>query len=422
MYQLKFVLQQHTPIIHFQYDQEGATLRGTELKPKLDKFIIEKMGGADICRIEHPEWFKNEHPALDYKIRIFGKGLATIVNLTPVSKEQDGNIKRNRQNKILVNKFPAFFGNDGKENVEEIRKGVLQNAELIISVFSISLRDCINAEISSFFLHHNFGLAQSKGFGSFTISAKSTLSNTYFFKPEYGDKDFYNLFFDIECFYKSIRSGLNIKKKDRQTGRLIDKAYFKSLMFKWAKSESEQWDKKTIREHFFSDHPLYRKQDVHGNDGVFENRPSSETVRVLFPKPEGGNYYNFRDLLGFSSEQNWGYYNKTIKKEMDGIDRFKSPLMFKPVFINNSWTVYLITAPIDQQYLNTEVFIKSQGKGDLPLSFPKYFNIDTYLKFAINAFDINDFVFSNGFSERNTPEAGILDRIYSELKSQLAND
>lgn len=26
-------LKQHTPIIHFQWDQKGATLRATELKP-----------------------------------------------------------------------------------------------------------------------------------------------------------------------------------------------------------------------------------------------------------------------------------------------------------------------------------------------------------------------------------------------------
>ena len=43
MYKLEFTLKQHTPIIHFQHDQEGATLRATEVKPKLDRFIIEKV-------------------------------------------------------------------------------------------------------------------------------------------------------------------------------------------------------------------------------------------------------------------------------------------------------------------------------------------------------------------------------------------
>ena len=44
MYQLNFTLKQHTPIIHFQHDQDGATLRATEVKPKLDRFIIEQLG------------------------------------------------------------------------------------------------------------------------------------------------------------------------------------------------------------------------------------------------------------------------------------------------------------------------------------------------------------------------------------------
>ncbi|MBK9152255.1 MAG: hypothetical protein IPM26_15270 [Saprospiraceae bacterium] len=41
-FQITFALRQHTPIIHFQHEQEGATLRATELKPKLDLFIIKK--------------------------------------------------------------------------------------------------------------------------------------------------------------------------------------------------------------------------------------------------------------------------------------------------------------------------------------------------------------------------------------------
>ena len=42
MYKLEFTLKQHTPIIHFQHDQDGATLRASEVKPKLDRFIYSK--------------------------------------------------------------------------------------------------------------------------------------------------------------------------------------------------------------------------------------------------------------------------------------------------------------------------------------------------------------------------------------------
>ena len=69
-FQLEFTLKQHTPLIHF-HDHEGATLRATELKPKLDKFIVEQLGGWD--KVDK-NWLigkgKAEHKALDYKVTI----------------------------------------------------------------------------------------------------------------------------------------------------------------------------------------------------------------------------------------------------------------------------------------------------------------------------------------------------------------
>ena len=53
-FKLEFKLKQHTPLIHFQHDQSGATLRATELKPKLDKFVLMKIG-KDL----YEKFFKN---------------------------------------------------------------------------------------------------------------------------------------------------------------------------------------------------------------------------------------------------------------------------------------------------------------------------------------------------------------------------
>lgn len=39
---LKYKLKQITPMIHFQADEVGATLRASEVKPRLDKFITDK--------------------------------------------------------------------------------------------------------------------------------------------------------------------------------------------------------------------------------------------------------------------------------------------------------------------------------------------------------------------------------------------
>ena len=40
---LELKLRAQTPLIHFQHAQVGATLRASEVKPKLDKFIIGKL-------------------------------------------------------------------------------------------------------------------------------------------------------------------------------------------------------------------------------------------------------------------------------------------------------------------------------------------------------------------------------------------
>ncbi len=68
-YILTFKLKQHTPIIHFQHDQHGATLRASELKPKLDKFLIKNFKEEEI---DYKKWLigKGEHDALDYKVKI----------------------------------------------------------------------------------------------------------------------------------------------------------------------------------------------------------------------------------------------------------------------------------------------------------------------------------------------------------------
>ena len=69
-------LKQHTPLIHFQHDQEGATLRASEVKPKLDKYILTQLGGGDYekgkAEAKSKGWLvgKGEHYALDYKMRI----------------------------------------------------------------------------------------------------------------------------------------------------------------------------------------------------------------------------------------------------------------------------------------------------------------------------------------------------------------
>ncbi len=137
---LTFKLKQHTPLIHFQHDQVGATLRATELKPKLDRFIIERLEGENVVKEKHRDWLigKGEHLALDYKLNMECSG------------------KKHSYSKSIINadKTCVLF--------EEI--------EGTIFSFKTDLLTIIKAHLESFFILHNFGFRTSKGYGSFTIS------------------------------------------------------------------------------------------------------------------------------------------------------------------------------------------------------------------------------------------------------------
>ena len=100
MYKLTFKLKQHTPIIHFQHDHHGATLRASELKPKLDRYILRKFGkeelGADKTSDEYYEegikiakqkkWLigRGDHPALDYHVRIKAESVSKSIDLQEI--------------------------------------------------------------------------------------------------------------------------------------------------------------------------------------------------------------------------------------------------------------------------------------------------------------------------------------------------
>ena len=47
MRKLTVILRQHTPLIHFQHYQDNATLRASEVKPQLDRFLLTQLGDGD---------------------------------------------------------------------------------------------------------------------------------------------------------------------------------------------------------------------------------------------------------------------------------------------------------------------------------------------------------------------------------------
>ena len=204
-YKLTFKLKQHTPIIHFQHEQQGATLRASELKPKLDKFLIENSFGGildfdsykefligdsksidkELKKIDNDssitdkdgaktEFLQKQKLAFDYKFRIFVEDSKRYLLGFPRKK-----YIKDAENKIIDfqllwdEQFPNYFGNMKKEGeIKEPKEFIVSkklfNGEII--VFNDDLKKIISNKLIEFFFINNFGTRQNKGYGSFEVT------------------------------------------------------------------------------------------------------------------------------------------------------------------------------------------------------------------------------------------------------------
>jgi len=368
-YNLSFKIKQHTPIIHFQHDQSGATLRASELKPKLDKFLFDKCENKKCPALPF-----GEKGNLDYKVKI-----------TSGDNIEVSEIKSNT----------LYFGNMGSASKKCF---VTSKSNIMLDIFSFNKKiiQAIKDNIADFFLFNNFGTRQSKGFGSFYLDE----SSSYYKEPKLKYKFSVQLrpnkdvFYYIDLFYKTLRGGINGMNKNS--------FYFKSMMFSYAKSKNIQWDKKSIKEYFYNS-DLKKQISEHGSD-------------IL--KYSSKDKYLMKDLLGLSSRESWRKpYESVITKNNRDIDRFKSPIMFKPLKQNdnNGYNVFFYAKEINN-FLNKKFEIKSKNsKSPLYLSTPKNFDVDDFIQFALKV-DLNTHVDSMHHGKR---EFKIIKEIYSDINKNL---
>lgn len=474
---LKVELKQHTPIIHFQAHQDGATLRASELKPKLDKFLIEKVGLTETKNINgknkkvpqeiYNTWFNNkEKLSLNYKVKIIYSGEHWKHYIEEPKKKENGEFIQNTKKEGTVSTktdpYPLFFGNMGKNYKEDksVKKFVFakDRIELKIHSFIPDLVNSIQNCFHEFIAVENFGSRQDKGFGSFYIyendpNYKSINENMFDYKfeitkPNNNDAKiiFKSLFNQIELFYRALRSGINIKepvyeypggirqiKKD--TNGLYeykDVFYFKSLLFLYFKNQDIQWEKKSIKKKFFLiDGTRGRAGSImyYGLNTQIRNRPGSEVLGYA-----NDNKKLVKDLLGLSTEESWLSYDKNIitkteakkngsnewvKKEGKEvqIERFKSPIQFKIIESSKNGK-YIVYIKLDKEVqIRGKWFIidEKSGRKPFPLQIPSNFDLNKFFEFITNKanFDIKTHV----ESRFHTDSKGNLTWQYEILKN-----
>ena len=364
MYKLEFTLKQHTPLIHFQHDQAGATLRATEVKPKLDKFIIKEIGEIDKLKKDHPEWLIGEGKpdALDYKIKFIPTNQSIEFLKSPEYKDKPSN--------------PLFFGNMGDAPVKHY--SIVDKIKVIIFSFNHDLVTFLNEErVCRFFLLNNFSTRSSKGFGCFypieyngnvvtTKQDKLVPPNTIRIEIASGKKE--DIFATIDYFWKWLKSGINYSQA---------KIYKDSILKLFISDTTKyKWEKRKIKELFL---------------GLPDDSDSKFFARAFLGLPDNFSY----KWIASANRKKGEVYSSidltiNIKCKDEEIQRNPSPLFFVPFTQNSKTTIYIfVNSTHLQRLVNKEFELTAhlQTKMFINLSYKKYINDVHYL---IHLSEINE--------------------------------
>lgn len=329
-------LKQHTPIIHFQWEQEGATLRATELKPKLDKYIRKKYYNDD-----GNIWLK-------YQVRIKYLISSTISE---------------------IHRDSMFFGN--LMQPKHKKKKEIYGAELELrfnTYFNKTLKKQIEETLPICLALENFGTRNNKGNGCFFIKDTTIDDFEAVLKQNaqsfvyYWDCNSSDALFSIKTVYSLLKSGINLSIRN-------DTTYYKSLLSKYFKDQNITWDKKAVKMKFL---PNVRSDRWHSNDQKF-----------------------VRGLLGISDVQSWGSYSKTLTIKDGEFERVPSPIVFKIFDKGDNFSrIYLFARKFYEKLLGKSFCFTMSGSSDkLILDMPHKFDINDYLKYAVN--EINNLNIKN---------------------------
>lgn len=362
---LTFELIQHTPIIHFQAGDMGATLRASEVKPKLDKYLIQKLGKEFI---ESKGWCIPGQPkALDYKLSFKIEEKASIEYYLPISnmgdqkkaKLQEDIDRHNIFKRIqILSPSPYFANEEGVKNErvnwDLVRLAILTRGHIVGEVYTKyeDLRCRLIKHLENFFLLHNFGTRQTKGFGSysvFSIENKPIPNSRKDIAKKMQENDVVDCLKsrndDIGYQFRQIWKFHNKIKTGPQGSYSELRCYYHEQSIEWEK-------------------PIARRM---------LNR-SEETGTKNFPKRY------IRALLGL--HQHFEFPNDKNNKEIikishESIDRFSSPITYKPI----GGIIYLILNDIPDEMFNTKFTFSANAVCDEFVLTPEK-----------DSFDIADFM------------------------------
>ena len=346
-------LNQQTPMIHFQSEEEGATLRAGEVKPKLDRFLVEKIGESNIPL----KWWlgydykekKLESKALNYKMRIIAKTRDTS---HPVYiKPEKGKLKG-------IGEYFLTERDERKIKKDSFYKDI--KLTLICGVEGLQEKLCDEALLCEFFATHNFGFRQNKGFGSFIFGGNERtevterwIAESYTYVEKYSgyyldipQSNTTTILEVIKDFWQVVKSGINLKgnyersflMKNYFSGHLNDKKAMKLALLNTELFKLDEKNKPREGIKWYDD-------DLFDKSNKIDLTPENPPISL-----EKAEYV--RGLLGFA--QHYQFLRVTLKNEqekpfavtfslsVEGVERMSAPVYFKPIISKWGTRVYLL--------------------------------------------------------------------------------
>lgn len=364
-WQKEYKLVQHTPLIHFQHSEPHACLRATEVKPKLDRFLIEQLEKDD--RFGDGRWKKwfvgdGSQQSFDYMMRITPN--SEQVERTHSIERAIARAEHRPPNANLHEIHKNYFGNMASGNNiqdtirETFKESLLYKDGLILTIrcFIPELLTFIDEHIRGFFMMHNFGTRQRKGFGSFTVDISTKPNapkgfdlvgkycpNAYYCKLD-GNVNADALLDAVWVISAFLRSGFN-----RGEGN-----YVRGFVFRYFQREKNP----------LANDKAFVKQNVLHN--VY-----NEATRGEHLHPYGNNvrYRYVRGLLGTNENSRFCRAPRGETREdrtvhniyihsAEGVERFPSPLLFKPI----GKFVFILPQKMPDEIFGSEFYILEKNQ------------------------------------------------------------
>lgn len=364
-WQKEYKLVQHTPLIHFQHSEPHACLRATEVKPKLDRFLIEQLEKDD--RFGDGRWKKwfvgdGSQQSFDYMMRITPN--SEQVERTHSIERAIARAEHRPPNANLHEIHKNYFGNmaSGNNIQDTIRETFKESLfykdglTLTIRCFIPELLTFIDEHIRGFFMMHNFGTRQRKGFGSFTVDISTKPNepkgfdlvgkycpNAYYCKLD-NDVNADALLDAVWVLSAFLRSGFN-----RGEGN-----YVRGFVFRYFQREKNPLanDKAFVKQKVLRN--VYNEATRGEHLHPYGNNVRYRYVRGLLGTNENSRFC--RDPRG-ETREDLTVHNIYIHSA-EGVERFPSPLLFKPI----GKFVFILPQKMPDEIFGSEFYILEKNQ------------------------------------------------------------